>query len=345
MTFRSVPRRWQVAGLALLVVGALAAADVTFGAGSDTGCPGGTTDLGTYCLSALQTANGSPTADYFTAARTCSTQGGTIPTADQLIGAADRVKLAGRIDDDPSVAIIDTDNGRGRHDLREMSSTLVTTRSGSSAAGTLGVSQGAKGDPAKGEPDPAPEPADTAPSSLQYVTVVANHGKGGFAGSVPVGDPTRFRCVFYKQSTVPPAGPTAASTTPQATTRAARVTVPAKVNLATLSHSGVTGVVSCPATCTYTLALQVPAATARRVGLTTGAKRPAVLATNGSNPETLDAGGQARVRLRTTPSQTGRMRYWLKRLNLALVEAQVVLTWKPQDGPTSTATHKLAIRP
>jgi hypothetical protein len=344
MTFRSIPRRPRLAGLALLSVAALAAADATFGAGPDHGCPDATTDLGTFCLSGLQTADGRPTADYFTAARTCSTQGGTIPPADQLIGAADRVKLAGRIDDDPAVAIIDPDSGRGRADLREMSSTLVTTRSGSGAAGTLGVSEGAKGDPAKGEPDPAPEPADTAPSSLQYVTVVANHGKGGFAGSQPVGDPARFRCVFYKQSTAVPAGPVAAAPTTQATS-APRVSAPANVKLTTLGHTGVTGVVACPVTCTYTLVLQVPVATARRVGLTTSTKRAAVLATNGTDPETLDAGGQARVRLRPRPSQIGRMRYWLKRLHLKGLDAQVVLASQAQDGPRSTTTRKLAIQP
>ena len=343
MTFRSVPRRAALVGAALLAVTALASAGVSIGAGPDHGCPDATTDLGTYCLSALQSPDGKPAADYFTAARTCSTQGGTIPTADQLVGAADRVRLAGRIDDDPSVAIIDPDNGRGRADLREMTSTLVTTRSGSGAAGTLGVSEGAKGDPAKGEPDPAPEPADTAPSSLQYVTVIANHGNGGFAGSQPVSDPARFRCVYYKQGTVAPAGPPPAVGAPVAS--APRVSSASSAKLTTLGHTGVTGVVSCPASCTYTLVLQVPPSTARRVGLTTSTKRPAVLATNGTNPETLDAGGQARVRLRPTASQIGRMRYWIKRLKLKSVTAQVVLASQADDGHRSTVTRKLMIKP
>jgi hypothetical protein len=80
-----------------------------------------------------------------------------------------------------------------------MSATLITTQAGSSAAGSEGVSEGSKGDPKAGEPDPVPLPANPTPQSLQYVTVYDNHDKGGFAGSKPVGQPENFRCGFNKQ--------------------------------------------------------------------------------------------------------------------------------------------------
>ena len=61
------------------------------------------------------------------------------------------------------------------------------------------MSEGSKGDPKAGEPDPVPLPANPSPQSLQYVTVYDNHDKGGFAGSKPVGQPENFRCGFNKQ--------------------------------------------------------------------------------------------------------------------------------------------------
>ena len=60
------------------------------------------------------------------------------------------------------------------------------------------MSEGAKGDPKTGEPDPAPQPPSPAPESLQYVTVYDNGDKGGFAGSKPVSQPENFRCAFDK---------------------------------------------------------------------------------------------------------------------------------------------------
>jgi hypothetical protein len=77
--------------------------------------------------------------------------------------------------------------------------TLVTTQAGSSAAGSQGVSDGAKGDPKAGEPDPVPQPANPSPETLQYVTVYDNGDKGGFAGSKPVSQPETFRCGFEKR--------------------------------------------------------------------------------------------------------------------------------------------------
>jgi hypothetical protein len=79
-----------------------------------------------------------------------------------------------------------------------MSSTLVTTEAGSAAAGSEGVSEGAKGNPRQGQPNPIPLPANPLPESLQYVTVYSNGQKGGFAGSEPVSAPENFRCAFNK---------------------------------------------------------------------------------------------------------------------------------------------------
>ena len=79
-----------------------------------------------------------------------------------------------------------------------MSATLVTTQAGSSAAGSQGVSEGSRGDPKAGEPDPVPLPANPSPESLQYVTVYDNDDNGGFAGSQPVSAPEKFRCAFIK---------------------------------------------------------------------------------------------------------------------------------------------------
>jgi hypothetical protein len=136
--------------------------------------------------------------DFAFAERTCTRLGGYVPSAGQLMGAADGVKLSSTIDDKPLTAAIDMDPSNGLKDQREMSSTLVTVNSGSTASGSLGVTQGSKGDPKQGEPDPIPAPADPLPSTLQYVTVFDNGDRGGFAGSKPVGQPERFRCAFNK---------------------------------------------------------------------------------------------------------------------------------------------------
>ncbi len=80
-----------------------------------------------------------------------------------------------------------------------MSATLVTVTAGSSAAGSQGVTEGSRGDPEQGEPDPVPLPANPSPETLQYVTVYDNRDKGGFAGSKPVGQPELFRCAFDKK--------------------------------------------------------------------------------------------------------------------------------------------------
>jgi hypothetical protein len=158
-------------------------------------------DMGTWCLM----ANTYPLPpedtgknDFFYATKACTDMGGYLPTAAQLIGAAEKVKLASTIDDDRLTASIDLDPTDGLKDRREMSATLATTAAGSSAAGALGVSEGSKGDPKAGEPDPAPLPASPAPETLQYITVYDNRNRGGFSGSKPVGQPENFRCAFDK---------------------------------------------------------------------------------------------------------------------------------------------------
>jgi len=165
------------------------------------GCSAQAVDLGTWCLLANPyplTPEETGRNTYFFAAAKCAELGGYLPTAAQLIGAADRVKLASTVDDDQLTASIDVDPSDGLKDRREMSATLVTTQAGSTAAGSQGVSDGARGDPKTGEPDPVPQPAVPSPETLQYVTVYDNRDKGGFAGARPVGQPELFRCAFQK---------------------------------------------------------------------------------------------------------------------------------------------------
>lgn len=158
-------------------------------------------DLGTWCLDAspypLDNADIGKN-DYAWATQHCIERGGYLPTAAQLIGAAARVKLSSTIDDSPLTAVIDIDPSDGTKDRREMSATLITTAGGSSAAGSEGVSEGSRGDPKQGEPDPVPLPANPFPETLQYVTVYDNHDKGGFAGSQPVSVAQTFRCAYSK---------------------------------------------------------------------------------------------------------------------------------------------------
>jgi hypothetical protein len=164
-------------------------------------CDPQSVDLGTWCLQAAPYPLPNEDIgknDFTYASKACVAAGGFLPTAAQLIGAADRVKLSSTIDDSPLTASPDVDATDGLKDKREMSATLVTTQAGSSAAGSEGVSDGSKGNPKAGEPDPVPLPANPAPESLQYVTVYDNHDKGGFAGSKPVSQPESFRCGFMK---------------------------------------------------------------------------------------------------------------------------------------------------
>lgn len=164
-------------------------------------CNAESVDLGTWCLLAVPYPV--PNVDigknnFFYATQKCVELGGYLPTAGQLLGAVKEVKLAGSIDDNRLTASIDEDPTDGRKDRREMTSTLVTTQAGSSAAGSQGVSEGSSGDPKTGEPDPAPQPPSPAPESLQYVTVYDNGDKGGFGGARPVAQPENFRCAFDK---------------------------------------------------------------------------------------------------------------------------------------------------
>ncbi|HET7484624.1 MAG TPA: hypothetical protein VFJ64_04535 [Solirubrobacterales bacterium] len=136
--------------------------------------------------------------DYFYAAQTCAREGGWLPSAAQLIGAASKAPLQSTIDDDPATSGREEfpDPTRGFKDKREMSADLFTTTAGSAAAGSEGVTVGSRGNQAQGEPDPVPMPANPSPETLQYVTVYDNHNHGGFAGGAPVGKPENFRCAF-----------------------------------------------------------------------------------------------------------------------------------------------------
>ncbi len=164
-------------------------------------CPPATVDLGSWCLDTapypLTNAEAGKN-NYIWASKACVAEGGWLPSAAELLGAAERVKLESTIHDSPLTATVPLDPSRGLKDEREMSSTLVTTEAGSTAAGFEGVSEGATGNPRQGQANPIPLPADPLPESLQYVTVYSNGQKGGFAGSEPIVNPENFRCAFNK---------------------------------------------------------------------------------------------------------------------------------------------------
>jgi hypothetical protein len=164
-------------------------------------CPPNTVDLGTWCLDSapfpLTNAEAGKN-NFIWASKACEAEGGWLPSASELLGAAARVKLESTIHDSPLTATINQDPSRGLKDEREMSSTLVTTEAGSAAAGFEGVSEGATGDPRQGQANPIPLPANPLPESLQYVTVYSDGQQGGFAGSMPVIDAEPFRCAFNK---------------------------------------------------------------------------------------------------------------------------------------------------
>jgi hypothetical protein len=162
-------------------------------------CPANTVDLGTWCLDSapypLTNAQAGKN-NFIWASKACEAQGGWLPSASELVGAAERVKLESTIHDDPDTATVNQDPSRGLKDEREMSSSLVTTEAGSAAAGSEGVSEGATGDPRQGGGNPVPLAANPLPESLQYVTIYDNENQGGFAGSEPVKEPQNFRCAF-----------------------------------------------------------------------------------------------------------------------------------------------------
>jgi hypothetical protein len=162
-------------------------------------CPPATVDLGTWCLDSAPyplTKADLGKNNFIWASKACEAEGGWLPSASELLGAAARVKLESTIHDSPLTATINQDPSRGLKDEREMSSTLVTTEAGSAAAGFEGVSEGATGNPRQGQANPVPLPADPLPESLQYVTVYSNDTAGGFAGSEPVINAENFRCAF-----------------------------------------------------------------------------------------------------------------------------------------------------
>jgi hypothetical protein len=164
-------------------------------------CPPATVDLGSWCLDTAPYPVTNAQAgknNFIFASKTCQEEGGWLPSASELLGAAARVKLESTIHDSQLTATIPLDPSRGLKDQREMSSTLVTTEAGSAAAGFEGVSEGSTGNPRQGQANPTPLPANPLPESLQYVTVYSNGTKGGFAGSEPVSAPENFRCAFNK---------------------------------------------------------------------------------------------------------------------------------------------------
>jgi hypothetical protein len=164
-------------------------------------CPPQTVNLGTWCLDTAPfplTKADIGKNNYIWASQACVAEGGWLPSAAELLGAANRVELESTIHDSPLTATINQDPSRGLKDEREMSSSLITTEAGSAAAGFEGVSEGATGNPRQGQANPTPLPANPLPESLQYVTVYSDATKGGFAGGEPVASPENFRCAFNK---------------------------------------------------------------------------------------------------------------------------------------------------
>lgn len=163
------------------------------------GCAADSVDMGTYCIMSSPypiDAVDEGKNNYFYATKQCAAIGGWLPSAEELLGAVDRIKISSTIDDSATTASVDEDKTDGFKDRREMTSTLTTTASGSTAAGSQGVTAGSLGDPRTGEPNPVVLPANPQPETLQYITVYDNKDVGGFAGSKPVSQPERFRCAF-----------------------------------------------------------------------------------------------------------------------------------------------------
>jgi len=167
-------------------------------------CPvSGGIDLGSWCLegSTFKVPQNEVGQNNFVwAAQKCVAEGGWLPTAAQLIGAAPKIALKSTADDDPgtSGASETPEASVGIKDEREMSSDLFTTGSGARAAGFEGVSEQARGVGNTGEPNPVPLPAEPAPETLDYITVYDNHNLGGFAGGEPITKPENFRCAYAK---------------------------------------------------------------------------------------------------------------------------------------------------
>jgi hypothetical protein len=164
-------------------------------------CPPQATDLGSWCIDSAPfpvTNADKGKNNFIWANKACEAEGGWLPSAAELVGAANRVKLESTIKDSELTATVNLDPTRGLKDEREMSSSLVTTEGGPAAAGSEGVSEGATGNPRQGQPNPIPVRPNPLPESLQYVTVYDNSNEGGFAGSQPVKEPQNFRCAFNK---------------------------------------------------------------------------------------------------------------------------------------------------
>jgi hypothetical protein len=167
-------------------------------------CPiSGAIDLGSWCLEGStfkvpQSEAGQN--NYFYATQKCVKEGGWLPSAAQLIGAAPVAALKSTINDDPGTSGVSEfpEAATGIKDEREMTSDLFTTGVGARAAGTEGVTAGSKGAGNIGEPNPVPMPAEPSPETLDYVTVYDNHNLGGFAGGEPVGKAENFRCAYAK---------------------------------------------------------------------------------------------------------------------------------------------------
>jgi hypothetical protein len=160
-------------------------------------------DLGTWCLESTTyrvPAQDAGKTNYLYASQKCVEEGGWLPSAAQLIGAAPFASLKSTIDDDPASSAVSEfpEPANGIKDEREMTGDLFTIGAGSRSAGSEGVTVGSKGTGNLSEPNPVPIPAEPFPETLDYVTVYDNHNIGGFAGGEPVTKAENFRCAYAK---------------------------------------------------------------------------------------------------------------------------------------------------
>jgi hypothetical protein len=160
-------------------------------------------DLGTWCLESTTyrvPAQDAGKNNYLYASQKCVEEGGWLPSAAQLVGAAPFASLKSTIDDSPASSAVSEfpEPANGIKDEREMTGDLFTIGAGSRSAGSEGVTVGSKGTGNLSEPNPVPIPAEPFPETLDYVTVYDNHNIGGFAGGEPVTKAENFRCAYAK---------------------------------------------------------------------------------------------------------------------------------------------------
>ena len=164
-------------------------------------CPPDTVNLGSYCMESAPyplTKEDLGKNNFIFASKTCQKEGGWLPSASELLGAAERVKLESTIHDSQLTATIDLDPTRGLKDEREMSSTLVTTEAGSAAAGSRASAKAPPATPARVRRTPCRYPRTRCPNRCSTSPSTATARRGALRAPAPVIDPENFRCAYNK---------------------------------------------------------------------------------------------------------------------------------------------------